>query len=91
MKDLISKKRLLKDLAGMYDVLTGAGDPFLASMIRRRWNAWSGSLLWKRQNGGLTMMGKVMITLGYVVLTVDAAALAFLMSAWIRDRRNRNG
>ena len=35
MEDLISRKRLLKDLAGMYDVLTGAGDPFLASMIRK--------------------------------------------------------
>lgn len=33
--DLIDKKRLLKDLAGMYDVMTGAGDPFLASMIRK--------------------------------------------------------
>ena len=35
MNDLISKGKLLKDLAGMYDVLTGAGDPFLASMIRK--------------------------------------------------------
>ena len=35
MNDLISKKKLLKDLGGMYDVLTGAGDPFLASMIRK--------------------------------------------------------
>ena len=35
MDDLISKSKLLKDLAGMYDVLTGAGDPFLASMIRK--------------------------------------------------------
>ena len=35
MNDLISKSKLLKDLAGMYDVLTGAGDPFLASMIRK--------------------------------------------------------
>ena len=35
MDDLISKGKLLKDLAGMYDVLTGAGDPFLASMIRK--------------------------------------------------------
>ena len=35
MNDLISKKKLLKDLSGMYDVLTGAGDPFLASMIRK--------------------------------------------------------
>ena len=35
MNDLISRGKLLKDLAGMYDVLTGAGDPFLASMIRK--------------------------------------------------------
>ena len=35
MNDLISKGKLLKDLAGMYDVLIGAGDPFLASMIRK--------------------------------------------------------
>jgi hypothetical protein len=35
MMELIDKKQLLKDLAGMYDVLTGAGDPFLASMIRK--------------------------------------------------------
>ena len=35
MDDLISRNKLLKDLAGMYDVLTGAGDPFLASMIRK--------------------------------------------------------
>jgi hypothetical protein len=34
MMELIDKKQLLKDLAGMYDVMTGAGDPFLASMIR---------------------------------------------------------
>lgn len=33
--ELIDKKQLLKDLAGMYDVMTGAGDPFLASMIRK--------------------------------------------------------
>lgn len=37
------------------------------------------------------MMGKVMIALGYAVLMADAAALAFLMAAWIRDRRNRHG
>lgn len=35
MEDLISKRKLLNDLAGMYDVLTGAGDPFLACMIKR--------------------------------------------------------
>ena len=35
MDDLISKSKLLKDLAGMYDVMLGAGDPFLASMIRK--------------------------------------------------------
>ena len=35
MNDLISKKKLLKDLGGMYDVLIGAGDPFFASMIRK--------------------------------------------------------
>lgn len=35
MNDLISKNKLLKDLAGMYDVMIGAGDPFLASMIRK--------------------------------------------------------
>ena len=35
MDDLISRGKLLKDLSGMYDVLTGAGDPFLASMIRK--------------------------------------------------------
>ena len=35
MEDLISRKRLLNDLAGMHDVLTGAGDPFLACMIQK--------------------------------------------------------
>ena len=35
MDDLISRKKLLKDLAGMLDVCTGAGDPFLAAMIRK--------------------------------------------------------
>ena len=35
MNDLISKSKLLKDLAGMYDVMIGAGDPFLASVIRK--------------------------------------------------------
>lgn len=37
------------------------------------------------------MMNKVVTALGFAVLVADAAALAFLMSAWIRDRRNRNG
>lgn len=35
MEDLISRKRLLNDLAGMHDVLTGAGDPILACMIQK--------------------------------------------------------
>lgn len=33
MDALTFKKRALKALSGMYDVLIGAGDPFLASMI----------------------------------------------------------
>ena len=33
MDALTFKKKALKALSGMYDVLTGAGDPFLASMI----------------------------------------------------------
>ena len=37
------------------------------------------------------MVNKVVIALGYAVLVADAAALAFLMSAWIRDRGNRHG
>ena len=35
MDDIISRKKLLKDLAGMLDMCTGAGDPFLAAMIRK--------------------------------------------------------
>lgn len=33
MDAMTFKKRALKALSGMYDVLIGAGDPFLASMI----------------------------------------------------------
>ena len=35
MKELIDKKKLICDLKGIYDVLAGAGDPFLASVIKR--------------------------------------------------------
>ena len=34
MNDLISRKKLIKDLRGIQDVLTGQGDPILASMLR---------------------------------------------------------
>ena len=34
MSDLISKNKLIKDLRGIHDVLTGQGDPFLASVLR---------------------------------------------------------
>ena len=35
MKELIDKKKLLKDLQGVKEVLAAAGDPFLANMIHR--------------------------------------------------------
>lgn len=35
MDELISKKKLLKDLSGIKEVLAAAGDPFLANMIHR--------------------------------------------------------
>ena len=35
MKELIDKKKLLKDLKGVKDVLSAQGDPFLAAMIQR--------------------------------------------------------
>lgn len=35
MSDLISRDKLLRDLGGMYDVLLGHGDPFLASIMNR--------------------------------------------------------
>ena len=35
MPDLISRDKLLRDLGGMYDVLLGHGDPFLASVMHR--------------------------------------------------------
>lgn len=35
MEELISKKKLLKDLNGIKEVLAAAGDPFLANMIHR--------------------------------------------------------
>lgn len=37
------------------------------------------------------MMNKVVTALGFAVMVADAAALAFLMSAWIRDRRDQHG
>lgn len=38
MKELIDKKKALADLKGIKDVLVGAGDPFLASIIIRAIN-----------------------------------------------------
>lgn len=35
MTELIDKKKLLKDLNGVKEVLAAAGDPFLANMIHR--------------------------------------------------------
>ena len=35
MKEPIDKKKLLKDLKGVKDVLSAQGDPFLANMIQR--------------------------------------------------------
>lgn len=35
MDALTFKKKALKALSGMYDVMIGAGDPLLASMIRK--------------------------------------------------------
>ena len=34
MDDIICRKKLIKDLRGIQDVLTGQGDPFLASVLR---------------------------------------------------------
>ena len=36
------------------------------------------------------MIDKIITTIAQVILLVEAAALAFLMAAWIRDRRNRD-
>lgn len=36
-------------------------------------------------------MNKIIHTIGWVLMVVEAAALAFLMAAWVRDRRNRDG
>ena len=33
------------------------------------------------------MINKILTVIAQIVLAVEAAALAFLMSAWIRDRR----
>lgn len=35
MEELISKKKLLADLNGIREVLSGQGDPFLASVLTR--------------------------------------------------------
>ena len=35
MKELIDKKKLIRDLQGVKEVLSAAGDPFLANMIHR--------------------------------------------------------
>ena len=37
------------------------------------------------------MIDKIITTIAQIILLVEATALAFLMSAWIRDRRNRDG
>ena len=29
--------------------------------------------------------------IAHIILAAEAAAIAFLMAAWIRDRRNRDG
>lgn len=34
MDDIISRKKLIKDLRGIQDVLAGQGDPVLASVLR---------------------------------------------------------
>jgi hypothetical protein len=36
------------------------------------------------------MLTKIITTIAQIILAVEAAALAFLMAAWIRDRRNRD-
>ena len=41
--------------------------------------------------GGIAMVAKTMEALGYALLVIEAAALAFLIAAWIRDQRNANG
>lgn len=35
MEELISKKKLIADLNGIREVLSGQGDPFLASVLTR--------------------------------------------------------
>ena len=35
MEELISKKKLIRDLKGIKDMLVAAGDPFLASVINK--------------------------------------------------------
>ena len=36
------------------------------------------------------MLNKILTVIAQILLAVEAAALAFLMAAWIRDRRNRD-
>ena len=36
-------------------------------------------------------MNKIITAIGQIILLVEATALAFLMAAWIRDRRDRDG
>lgn len=37
------------------------------------------------------MINKILTVIAQILLAVEAAAMAFLMAAWIRDRRNRYG
>ena len=36
------------------------------------------------------MLNKILTVIAQIILAVEAAALAFLMAAWIRDRRDRD-
>ena len=37
------------------------------------------------------MLDKILMTCAKILLIVEAFALAFLITAWRRDRRNRDG
>ena len=37
------------------------------------------------------MLNKIITAIGQIILLAEATALAFLMAAWVRDRRDMDG
>ena len=37
------------------------------------------------------MLNKIIHILSHIILIIESAALAFLMAAWVRDRRAKDG